>query len=271
MAQQEIRTAGGRTLIAHDDGATDSTIALFWHHGSPHTGAPLEPVLALARAHGLRHVTYARPAYGGSTPQPGRSVANAAGDAAAILDALGGIDTLILMGASGGGPHALACAAALGDRVRATIVAASPAPYDGTTAWFDGMYAPGALEAATHGRPARAAHTEDFDPDTFTAADWHTLQTTWPALATDATAASESYNDGLIDDDVAFTSPWVFDPTTITTPVTILQGADDRMIPAHHAQRLATLLPTARVDQRAGQGHVSILDTLPEALAALLA
>jgi pimeloyl-ACP methyl ester carboxylesterase len=270
MAQHEIRTAGGRTVVAHDDGAGATT--LLWHHGSPHTGAPLAPILALAREHGLRHVTYARPAYGGSTPQPGRSVADAAGDVAAILAALGGIDTIIFMGASGGGPHALACAAALGEhvRVRGTIIAASPAPYDGTPGWFDGMHAPGALRAATHGRAARAAHTEEFDPETFTASDWHTLQTTWPALATDATAASESYDDGLVDDDVAFTTPWAFDPATITTPVTILQGADDRMIPAHHALRLSTLLPTAQLDARAGHGHVSILETLPAALAALL-
>ena len=268
MAQHEIRTAAGRTMVAHDEG--DGATALFWHHGSPHTGAPLPPVVALAHEHGLRHVTYARPAYGGSTPQPGRSVADAAGDVTAIIDALGGIDTIIFAGASGGGPHALASAAALGDRVRGTIIAASPAPYDGTPGWFDGMHAPGALQSATHGRAARAAHTEDFDPETFTAADWHTLQTTWPALVTDATAASEAYNDGLIDDDLAFTSPWAFDPTTITTPVTILHGADDRMIPAHHATRLAPLLPTAHLDIRPGRGHTSILETLPEALAQLL-
>jgi pimeloyl-ACP methyl ester carboxylesterase len=269
MAQHEIRTAGGRTVVAHDAGASDSATALFWHHGSPHTGAPLAPVVELAHAHGLRHVTYARPAYGGSTPQPGRSVGDAAGDVTAIVEALD-LDTIVFAGASGGGPHALAAAAALGDRVRATLIAACPAPYDGTDAWFDGMYMPGALRAAIQGRAARAAHTEDFDPDTFTAADWHTLQTTWPSLATDATTASESYNDGLIDDDIAFTSPWSFNPTTITTPVTILQGTDDRMIPAHHADRLAALLSTAHLDVRPGQGHVSILDALPEALAALL-
>lgn len=269
MAQHEIRTADGRTVVAHDDGAAAGATTLFWHHGSPHTGAPLAPVVALAREHGLRHVTYARPSYGGSTPQPGRRVADAAGDVLAIAEALQ-LDTVIFAGASGGGPHALASAAALGDRVRATLVAACPAPYDGTPGWFDGMHAPGALRAASRGHATRAAHTEEFDPETFTAADWQTLQTTWPALVTDATAASEAYNDGLVDDDVAFTSPWDFTPTTITTPVTILHGADDRMIPAHHAERLSTLLPTAHLDIRAGAGHVSILDTLPESLTTLL-
>lgn len=267
MAQHEIRTADGRALVVHAEG--EGGTALFWHHGSPHTGAPLAPVLAMARAYGLRHVTYARPAYGGSTPQPGRSVADAMPDVLAIADALQ-LESVVLAGASGGGPHALAAAAALGPRVRGTIIAACPAPYDGTRDWFDGMQQPGALRAATRGRAARAAFTEDFDPDTFNARDWETLQTTWPDLATDAAKASESYNDGLIDDDVAFTSPWAFDPTTITTPITILQGTDDRMIPAHHALRLSTLLPTAHLEGRDGEGHVSILETLPGALQDLL-
>jgi pimeloyl-ACP methyl ester carboxylesterase len=196
-------------------------------------------------------------------------VADAAGDTRAILDALG-IDTVVLAGSSGGGPHALACAAALGPgRVRATLVASSPAPYDGTDAWFDGMRAPGALRAATDGR--RNEFVEDFDPEVFTARDWEVLQSSWSALVTDATEASQTYNNGLIADDLAFTSPWGFDPTTITTPLTILHGTADRMIPSHHAQRLAALIPAATLDLRDGEGHVSILESLPEALSTLLA
>jgi pimeloyl-ACP methyl ester carboxylesterase len=267
----EVRTADGRTLVVHAEG--EGGTALLWHHGSPHTGAPLAPVVALAREHGLRHVTYARPAYGGSTPRPGRSVADAASDARAILAALA-IDTVVLAGSSGGGPHALACAALLGPdrvRVRGTLVASSPAPYDGTDAWFDGMHAPGALRAATHGHAARAAFTEDFDPEVFTARDWEILQSTWSSLVTDATEASESYNNGLIADDLAFTTDWGFDPTTITTPLTLLHGTTDRMIPPHHAHRLTALIPHATLDLRPGEGHVSILESLPEALTTLLA
>ncbi|WP_027006414.1 alpha/beta fold hydrolase [Conexibacter woesei] len=269
MTRHEIRTRDGHTVVAYDEGG--GATALFWHHGSPHTGAPLPPVVALAHEHGLRHITYARPAYGGSTPQPGRTVADAAADVTAILEAFGGIESVVFAGASGGGPHALACAALLGERVRATLVAASPAPFDGTPEWFAGMHSPGALRAASRGPAARAAFTEDFDPEVFTTRDRDVLQSTWSALVTDATEASESYNNGLIADHLAFTTDWGFDPTTITTPVTILQGTDDRMIPAHHAERLATLLPTATLHLHADEGHVSILDALPEALATLLA
>ena len=56
-----------------------------------------------------RIVTYARPGYGESTPQPSRAVAEAAQDTATILDALG-IDHLVTAGWSGGSPHTLAWA-----------------------------------------------------------------------------------------------------------------------------------------------------------------
>jgi len=77
---------------------------------------------------GLRTVFYARPGYSGSTPHPGRSVANAAADTAVVLDAIGA-DRFVTLGWSGGGPHALACAALLHDRCLAAAVVAGPAPF----------------------------------------------------------------------------------------------------------------------------------------------
>ena len=90
-------------------------------------------------------------------------MASAAADVAAVTDALG-VDRFAVLGASGGGPHALACAALLGGRVLAAATVASPAPFDGTDAWFAGMAAPGALRSAIEGRDAREryARTETF-------------------------------------------------------------------------------------------------------------
>src|SRR5205085_9089949 len=113
-------------------------------------------------------VSYDRPGYGGSTTVTGRDVASAAGDVAAVADALG-LDRFAVMGASGGGPHALACAAGLETRVTGAVCLASPVPYDGDPAWFEGMAAPQALRAAASGRAARAALSpeEAFDEDCF--------------------------------------------------------------------------------------------------------
>ncbi|MFN8623642.1 MAG: alpha/beta hydrolase [Chloroflexota bacterium] len=265
----EVRTSDGRTLIAHDTAAPTgpSAHALVWHHGSPHTGRPIAPLLAAAADSGIRLVTYARPAYGGSTPQPGRRVADAAADVAAIVEALG-IHRFAVMGASGGGPHALACAALLPDRVTAAVTFASPAPYDGNDAWFAGMAAPGALRAALEGRAARArfAETDTFDPGVFTAADWAALQGAWGALGQDAGAADAFGPDGLIDDDVAFATPWGADLAAIGVPALVVQGVDDRMIPASHGLALAAAIPGAESWLRPGDGHVSVLAALPDAL-----
>src|SRR5262249_39491601 len=159
---------------------------LFWHHGSPHTGAPIEPLLEPAAARGIRLITYARPSYGTSTPQPGRDVAAAAADAAAIAAPVA-VGRLAAMGASGRRPPAPACGALLGDRVTAVATFAGLCPFTDAFDWFAGMRSDGALRSAREGRAARArfAESEEFDPDVFTAADWSALQGAWGALGQD--------------------------------------------------------------------------------------
>lgn len=95
-----------------------------WQHGTPQTGTPPEPLVALP---GVRWLSVDRPGYGGSSPRPGRSVADAAADTAALADAVG-VDRFAVLGASGGGPHALACAAALPDRITGVVSIAGVAP-----------------------------------------------------------------------------------------------------------------------------------------------
>jgi pimeloyl-ACP methyl ester carboxylesterase len=265
-AARDISLADGRTVRAYDAGGGDR-MALVWHHGSPQTGAPLEPLLEIAARRGIRLVTYARPSYGGSTPRPGRDVASAAADVAAVADALA-IERFATMGASGGGPHALACAALLGDRVTAVVGLASIAPYARDGDWFAGMHAPGALRAALDGREARAryAETDEFDPESFTAADWDALRGRWASLGSDAGAAEAAGPDGLIDDDVAFVRPWGIDLGAIAAPVLLVQGGDDRVVPSGHAFRLLDEIRHAELWLRARAGHVSVLDACAVAM-----
>ena len=238
---------------------------IVWHHGSPQTGALLAPLLEAARERGMRLVGYARPSYGGSTPDPGRDVARAAGDVRQLADALG-LDTFAVMGASGGGPHALACAALLGDRVTGAVAIACPAPYTEAFDWFAGMVDPGGLKAGLQGREARAAHPEDFDQDSFVAADWAALQAEWAPLGADAMAAGQAGPDGLIDDDVAYTKPWGFELEAVQAPVLVVQGGEDRVIPPSHADALLRALPNGELWLRPRDGHVSILRACPVAM-----
>src|ERR1035441_9578699 len=79
---------------------------------------------------------------------------SAAADVSSIADALG-IDRFAVMGYSGGGPHALACAALLPERVLGVVCVAGLAPFraEGLD-WFAGMapFGTALLRAAAGGR-----------------------------------------------------------------------------------------------------------------------
>ena len=136
--QRTIRTPDGRTLAIEEAGAPDGRPVLV-HNGTPNSRHLFGPVAADAAARGLRLIGYDRPGYGGSTPQPGRTVADCAADVRAICTGFG-IGRLAMWGISGGGPHLLACAALLPDLVTAAASLASLAPAGaGGLDWFEGM------------------------------------------------------------------------------------------------------------------------------------
>jgi pimeloyl-ACP methyl ester carboxylesterase len=266
MREADVPAAGGGTLRAYDTGA-GAAGTLLWHPGSPHTGAPLAPLAAAAAERGLRLVTYARPSYGASTPRPGRRIADGAADAARVADAFG-VRRFAVLGYSGGGPHALACAALLPDRVTVVATLACLAPFSGTDDWFATMASDRALRAAVAGRDARArvAETEAFDPDTFSPSDWAALAGEWGPLGEDAQAAERVGPDGLVDDDVAVVRPWGFDVGAITAPALLVHGDEDRVVPYTHSARLHRDIPGSTLWPRRGAGHVSVLRACPEAL-----
>lgn len=264
-----MKTTDG-VLHWYDTGGTGPVV--MWFHGSPQTGRPLAPVVDAAAARGIRLLSYARPAYGGSTPRPGRTVADAAADAVAVADAAG-VERFATMGASGGGPHALAAAALAPDRVFAAVCLAGLAPFADDDGWWQGMVAPDALQAARGGRDARAAFAEvdEFDPESFNARDEAALAGAWRALGEDVGASAAWGDDGLIDDDVAFVSPWGFSPADVRCPVLLAHGTDDRVVPVAHGERLRATLPAAELWRRDGDGHIAVLDAVPAALDWVLA
>jgi pimeloyl-ACP methyl ester carboxylesterase len=265
---QALRLDDGRTLVVHDSGR-GGALTLLWHHGTPQTGALLAPLVEHAAKRDVRVISYARPSYGGSTPHRGRAVADAAADVEAIADAMG-LGRFATMGASGGGPHALACAA-LVERVSAAVSIAGPAPLTERFDWYAGMVAPEALRAAALGRQARESIPPAFNPDSFIPADYEALEVRWKALGEDAGRAGAAGDQGAVDDDLAYTSPWGFDLEQVITPVLLVHGGEDRVIPPAHAQHLLQRLPHAELWLRPRDGHVSILDAVPVALDWLLA
>ena len=254
-------------LHVYDTGTGDAAagFAVFWHHGTPNPGAPPEPLFAVAAERGIRWVSYDRPGYGGSTPQPGRDVASAAADVASIANALG-IDRFAVMGHSGGGPHALACAAVLPGRVRAAVCVSGLAPFGAEGLdWFAGMTPSGGTElrAAAAGRAALEAHfaSAEFDPEMFTPADHAALSGPWSWIGTVVDQALASDQSGMVDDDLAYVSPWGCDPGQVSAPILFVHGTQDRIVPHSHAEWLAQRCPWAELWLRPDDGHVSVLSS----------
>lgn len=267
-APTRVELPDGRTLRAYDVPVDDERLTVVWHHGTPNVGTPPEPLLPLNA--GIRWVSYDRPGYGGSTPHPGRDIASAAGDVEAIVDALG-IERFAVLGHSGGAPHALACAALLGDRVVAAVSGSGLAPYpaDGLD-WFAGINPTGTAElrAAVAGRGAleRELSAGQYDPEMFTPTDHAALDGEWGWLGRIAGEAQKGGIGGMVDDDLAYVAPWGFDPAAITAPVLLLHGDADRVVPAAHSRWLAERIPSAELWLRPGDGHVSVLGAAPAAL-----
>jgi pimeloyl-ACP methyl ester carboxylesterase len=264
VKETDLRLSDGRTLHIYDTGAPEAgaRLTVFWHHGTPNTGAPPEPLFPAAAERGIRWVSHDRPGYGASTPQPGRDVAAVAGDVAAIADALG-IGTFAVMGHSGGGPHALACAALLPGRVLAVAAGSGPAPFDAEGLdWFAGRSGAADVRAAAAGRAAYEKYlaTAEWDPEIFTPADHAALAGDWAWLGRIAGQAVSAGPDGMIDDELAYVSPWGFSPGQVTAPALLFYGGQDRMVPSGHGEWLAQHCPAAELWLRPDDGHVSVLE-----------
>ncbi|MCE7009606.1 alpha/beta hydrolase [Kibdelosporangium philippinense] len=261
MIDRNLELPNGQVLHIYDSGPAPRTV--FWHHGTPNLGTP--PPF---QTPGIRWVSYDRPSYGTSTPVPGRTVGSAAELTKAVADALG-INEFAVMGHSGGGSHAIACGALLQDRVIAVAAMASVAPFDAQGLdWFGGMADIGSLKAATAGRAAKEKHaaTAEFNPEVFTAADYAALEGSQKWVNDVVGPAIDAGPEGLIDDDLAYVTPWGCDPNQITAPMLLIHGDDDRMVPATHSKWLKTRCATAELRLSPGDGHISVLDRAREAL-----
>src|SRR6516164_1668073 len=266
VTESDLRLADGRTIHVYDTGAEepDARLAVFWHHGTPNIGAPPEPLFPAAARLGIRWVSYDRPGYGGSTPNPGRDVASAAPDVAAVAGALG-------MGHSGGAPHALACGALLPERVLGVVSAAGLAPFGAEGLdWFAGMGQSSAasLRAAAQGRAAKERYQAqaEYDPEMFTPADHAALAGEWSWVLDVVGPAVAAGPAALIDDDLAYVAPWGFDTAALRPPVLFVHGGQDRVVPSSHSQWLARRSPAAQLRLHPDDGHVSVLGASAAAL-----
>ena len=160
----QLRVPDGRSLDVFLAGPESGTPLVF-HIGTPGVGTPFGPFVETLAERDLRYVSFSRPGYGSSTRRAGRSVVDVVDDTAAVLDAIGA-ERCYLLGWSGGGPHALACAARLPGAISAaTIGGVAPYPADGLD-WTAGMGAENVEEfgAALAGADELIAFKERWAP-----------------------------------------------------------------------------------------------------------
>jgi pimeloyl-ACP methyl ester carboxylesterase len=264
----------GRVLEMIVSGPPDG-VPLVWHHGTPGCARQFRYRQNETHARGLRYVTYSRAGAAGSTRRPGRSVADVAADVAAILDHLEA-DRCLVGGNSGGGPHALATGALLPDRVAAVLCVCGIKPYVGEPDFLDGMGEANVeeFELALQGEEALRpfvmkdrAGIIDAKPEGII----ETLATLLPEVDRGILRGDAGLDiirglqggvievDGWIDDDLAFTRDWGFDPRKLSVPAYIWQGSADLMVPFHHAQWLARNVPGVVSHLLDGEGHFSVL------------
>ncbi|HZS94383.1 MAG TPA: alpha/beta hydrolase [Chloroflexota bacterium] len=270
-----IETPDGRGLEVYSSGPENGRVLLF-HHGTPGSRTPFHLMERAARARGLRLVTSSRPGYGGSTRQPGRRVVDVVDDTLAVLDSLG-IERCVVAGWSGGGPHALACAARLPGRVDAALVIAGVAPYDaegldfmagmgegnivefGKSLEGEAALRPVIEEMSAHLRETTGAEIVEAFESLLPAADRAVLTGEFADdMAANFHEAVRVSSDGWIDDDLAFTVPWGFELSEIAIPTFIWQGSEDLMVPFAHGVWLADRVPGTTAHLEQGEGHLSV-------------
>jgi pimeloyl-ACP methyl ester carboxylesterase len=287
---REIEIVRDRRVVRVRDAGDPEGAVVLYFHGTPGSRLDISFGDEVAAGHGVRVVSFDRPGYGGSTPAA-FGLASLAADALAIADELG-VARFATLGLSGGGPGALATAAAGGERVTRVGVASGAGPF---------QEVPGALDALDEndraavallpGDPAGAAagFAAGFEPlavlsradggSGLVAAFEEALSARDRELVADprfGTVFTDTITEGLRVgtsgggwDNVSWVGGWDVDLATVRCPVLLWYGREDLMAPPAHGQWLAEHLFRARLVLRDGEGHLGIYDHFGEMLDAL--
>jgi pimeloyl-ACP methyl ester carboxylesterase len=271
-----FRAADGRE-VEYVEGGDLGGRTVVYLHGTPGTAGSVSLLEGAARRRGIRLLAVSRPGYGRSTTTPPGldSVARDVGELASAL----GVEEFAVLGVSGGGPFALATAAAMPARVRRVLVAACLGPVH--------LLAPQhlepddvrALELLAAGGVDRAVALvtaearRDFDAlrkvpdDKFKEAlsgrappsehYFDTRPDEYAVFVSDFRRGIERY-DGFVRDNLSWLGPWDFDLADVVAPVSLRYGEVDAMVPATNGEWLAERLPRATLSVQSGAGHGEI-------------
>ena len=245
---QTTTTSDGRVLMFAEYGPVDGLPVLSFH-GTPQCRLRVALTVGVTTGLGIRLITYDRPGCGGSDRMAGRSVAESAGDAQAILDAVG-VERAAVHGGSGGTPPAMAFAALCAERVTRLALQAPIAPRQrlGHEEWSRGQ------DEETLNYMAQCLAGEDGAAAVISADVASLVDPDNPDTAQYAEAVRQGPW-GAVDDELAQLGDWGFEPEVIRAPTTIFYDPDETVLPAQHARWLAEHIPNSSLAITHTLGH----------------
>ncbi len=249
---------------------------VFFIHGTPGSRDLYRPQAENAEKLGIRLISYSRPGYGNSTRHKGRNIKDAASDVEGIADHLG-LERFSVWGHSGGGPHALACAAMLPRRVAAMASLAGVAPYNAEGLdYFAGTGEYNVQDTKLLQRDQdqwEKKNIEDIKEMTSGTREGVVKGLSTLLSEADRNALSDELVDyllvgtregcshgvkGLLDDELAFLNPWGFDPAIISVPTQIWHGKKDLFVPFSHGEWISGKIAVAETHFFESEGHLSL-------------
>jgi pimeloyl-ACP methyl ester carboxylesterase len=273
----ELATASDGRTLAFAEWGDPNGYPVFTLHGTPGSRFSRHFDESDYDKAGARVVTYDRPGYGGSDRHSGRRVVDCVADVVALADALA-IERFAVLGGSGGGPHALAIAARLPERVTRGTCVVGIVPYDTPDFdWFEGMDPENvrefhwALEGEEVLRPELEREASNIlervatDPAKVIGDEFELSEADRAELARTERhgvirqSVSEAFRNGVsgwVDDDLCFTQPWGFEIGEIDIPMRVIYGATDVLVPPQHGEWLARHVPNAEVIVEESHGHI---------------
>lgn len=283
LLSDNIFQLSDRRSLAYAEYGDPTGFPVFLFHGLPGSrlswglipGNPFPP--------GLRIIAPDRPGYGKSDPKPGRTMLDWPEDIAALANELK-LEQFAIVGVSGGGPVALACAWKMLERITSVGVVACPAPTNAPGV-FEGMsktnrffmnlawYLPWLsklnvrlLISVIRRNPERYIDTMQYkmhnvDKAILARPEIHDL------LVKDFTEALHNGGQGMVADmDINHGRPWGFPLDKIKTKVYFWICEMDQSVPLAMGKYLSESVPNSKTLLIPNAGHLWIFDNLREVL-----
>jgi pimeloyl-ACP methyl ester carboxylesterase len=257
---------------------------VFWFHGTPGARRQIPHAARIAaHARGVRLIGIDRPGVGSSTPHLYGRILDWADDFAVVADRLG-VEECALIGLSGGGPYALACCAALPERITAAAVLGGVAPTKGPDATTGGvvgrtaLFAPILTRLRTPAAVGFASFVWALRPFTSPVYDLYARISpegdsrlfARPEIKTmlldDIQTGSFPGMRGPVFDLILFWRPWGFSLRDLRVPVHFWHGDTDNIVPLAHGEHMASLVRDASLTVRPGQSHLGGFGAADEVL-----